>query len=81
MFVQFVHWMFSMSQKLFNRVFEGRLGITWLKLFTQKDILFIFFDAIHKLVSEKEEFSMTCSSHETMFFVTKTEMMASYHVT
>ena len=76
MFVQFVHWMFSMSQKLFNRVFKGRLGIMWLKLFTQKDILFIFFDAIHKLVSEKEKFSMVSSYHDTIFFVTKTERMA-----
>ena len=66
-----------MSQKLFNRVFEGRLGIMWLKLFTQKDILFIFFDVMHKLVSEKEEFGMTCSSHDTMFFFTKTERMVS----
>ena len=61
-----------MSQKLFNRVFEGRLGIMWLKLFTQKDILFIFFDAIHNLVSEKEKFSMVSASHDTIFFVTKT---------
>ena len=66
-----------MSQKLFNRVFEGRLGIMWLKLFTQKDILFIFFDAIHKLVSKKEKFSMVSASHDTIFFVTKTERMAS----
>ena len=66
-----------MSQKLFNRVFEGRLGIMWLKLFTQKDILFIFFDAIHKLKTEKEKFSMVSASHDTIFFVTKTERMAS----